>query len=180
MATQPGAGQRSNASNTTATAQTVGPIAPPQKLQRASASKTRANPRDLTGKRKQELEAQAAEELAQREAEMALATQTAQLRRENEVVDYSQGGFSSPGGVSAEVEEIPEEIEVQDPVVTIRVNAPIEDMTFGRTIEHPGDPEKGIPAITGPLQFYNFEEGVTYRVPRPLAEHLDRLGYLWH
>jgi hypothetical protein len=164
----------------TEVAATLGPISPPQKLQRSSAGRQRANPRDLTGKRKQELEAQAAEERKIREAEMAQATQAAAEYRETSVVDYSEGGHSAPGTDVPEAEEVPEEIEVQDPIVQIRVNSPIEDMVFGRSIAHPGDPEHGIPPTPGPLQFYSFQEGVTYKVPRAMAEHLDRLGYLWH
>ena len=161
---------------------TVGPIAPAQKLQRSSSSQRRANPRDLTGTRKQQLEAQVAQERALREAEMAAAVQEAAQEREDVVIDYSQGGTSSPGvqpggEVAPAVEEV---VEVEAPVVAIRVNAPIEDMVFGRKIEHPGDAEAGIAPVVGPLQFYNFEEGRTYHVPAPLARHLERIGYLYH
>jgi hypothetical protein len=163
---------------------TVGPVAPPQPLQRSSASKTRANPRDLTGKRKQELEAARADELAQREQEVATAATELRRVREDTVVDYTQGGATSPSvppaGMAPRIEEEPDEVEVEAPFVQIRVNAPIDDMVFGRAAGHPGDPEAGLAPTPGPLQFYSFEEGVTYAVPRALAQHLDRIGYVWH
>lgn len=164
--------------------QTVGPIAPAQPLQRSTSSKARANPRDLTGKRKQELEAQRADEIAQREAEMATAAAEVRRVRQDTVVDYTKGGSTSPSvppaGAVPAIEEVPDEIEVEAPYVRIRVNAPIDDMVFGRAEGHPGDPENGIAPTPGPLQFYSFEEGVTYEVPRALAQHLDRIGYIWH
>jgi hypothetical protein len=169
------------AGKTTTVAETIGPIAPPAKLQRSSAAATPKNPRDLTGVRKQQLEMQHAADLATREAEIATATVAAYKQRADEVVDYSQGGASAPGTAPGEVvEEVPEEIEVEAPVVRIRVNAPIEDMVFGRAVGHPGDPENGLAPVPGNLQFYNFEEGVQYDVPRALAEHLERIGYLYH
>lgn len=168
----------------TEVAATLGPITEPQKLQRSNASKTRANPRDLTGKRKQELEAQAAQERERREAEMVEAATVAQYSRQNDVVDYSEGGSTSPSvppaGMTPRVEEEPDEIEVENSIVEIRVNSPIEDMVFGRRGASPGDPEKGILPTPGNLQFYNFQEGVRYRVPLALAKHLDRLGYVYH
>ena len=36
------------------------------------------------------------------------------------------------------------------------------------------------PAELGGLRFYNFEEGRKYRLPRPLADHLDEHGYVFH
>jgi hypothetical protein len=170
--------------NVTQVAGTTGPITKPAPLQRSNASKRKANPRDLTGVRKQQLEAERAEEQLQAAAQMSLASEQAAARRRDEVVDYSQGGLSAPGMPLGVEEPEPEVTEVQEPFVTIRVNAPIEDMVFGReVIEDAEFNEKGEllkEPVLGSLQFYNFEEGVSYLVPRAIAEHLERIQYVYH
>ena len=184
-ANTPAPTQRAGTGNTTSAVKTVGPIAPAQKLQRSNAPKSSANPRDLTGKRKQQLEAQKAADQELAAQQMAMATAAVAVQHRDEVIDYSQGGTSSPGILPGEEPEIVEDvIEVTPEFVEIRVNSPIEDMVFGRqvvTMDIPGENGEVHTVETGgTLQFYNFEEGRRYKVPWALAEHLDRLGYLWH
>lgn len=155
-----------------------------------SASK-RPNPRDFTGKQVAEAQAAVAEEQERAAAELSMLTAQEAERRDNEVVDYSQGGYAAPApeqptarrGVhpelAAEIEQALE-VEVGPRDVEVRVNSKIEQMVYGRQVLDLGDPAKGIPPRLGTLQFYDFEEGVRYRVPVALAEHLDELGYLWH
>jgi hypothetical protein len=138
----------------------------------------RPNPRDYSGVQKARLEAEHAEELEERAAEVALASAAQRVRRATEVVDYSHGGHAAPEQVQpaptrsitpelvAELEEA--EVEVENPTIVIRVSSKIEDMVFGR------DAESGL------LNFYSFDEGVRYRVPVALAIHLDEIGYLYH
>lgn len=88
-----------------------------------------------------------------------------------EFVDYTGADIPLP-----EIEV--HEVEINNPYRTIRVNSKIENMTFGRAVERPGDPDNGIPAVMGGLPMYNFDEGKSYRVPREMAEHLESKGYL--
>lgn len=158
---------------------TAGPITAAPKPQRASASTKRANPRDFTGLQKQKLEAEKATEIADRASEIATMNAAKAKVMTEEIVDYTQGGTGGPGK-APEISESDVELEVEPATVVIRVNAPIDDMVFGRTIDDMGDPARGIPASVGGLNFYSFEEGVKYEVPYALARHLDELGYLWH
>jgi hypothetical protein len=63
-------------------------------------------------------------------------------------------------------QEQPEVLE--KPYRRMRVNTTLEDVTVGK------DP------ITQQLNNYTFEEGVTYKVPQHVYNHLDRLGYVYH
>lgn len=150
------------------------------------------NPRDFTGVQKAKLEAEHADEIEERAEELATLAQSSK-RRKAEVVDYSQGGHAVPGqlqpqdirGVSDELAAQIEEsaVEVGPVLVTIRVNSKIEDMVFARFVEPAEFDDDGKlvkHAIDHGLQFYSFEEGTPYRVPRHIAEHLDTIGYLYH
>lgn len=140
---------------------------------------SRKRPADFTGMQKQKLEAAHAEELKIRQQELGLAMAEKSVADANRVVDYT-------GHVDPAVEDIDmNPVEVLSPEVYIRVNYPIEDMTFGRDVFLPGDKDHplGLDATEpyiGSLKFYSFEEGVQYKVRRELAEHLDAKNYLWH
>lgn len=159
--------------------------------------KAKPNPRDYTGVVKARLEAEVADEQAERAEEVTLMAQTAARRRATEVVDYTEGGHAAPvqvqpgpqrgvisDALAAQIEEIDGEVEVGPKKVRIRVNSPIEDMTYGRQVlKEAVLDERGYlvePPQLGNLQFYSFEEGVTYLVPLELAIHLDELGYVYH
>lgn len=123
-------------------------------------------PADLTGMRKQELEKEHAAELEESSKRMALVNaQKVQLLDEV----HSAG-----------------DIRVNEPTTTIRVNYPIEDMTFGREVFQAGDEDNPMGGLdstepyVGALRQWTFEEGQKYTVPTELAEHLDAKGYLWH
>lgn len=139
------------------------PVTPPN--QNSPRNTTRKRPADLTGIRKQELEKEHAEELAESNKRMALVNA-------QKVVELDQ------------VHEFGE-TRVNEPTTTIRVNYPIEDMTFGREVflpgdaDHPQGPDATDPYV-GALRNWTFEEGQRYTVPTELAEHLDAKGYLWH
>lgn len=170
----------------------------------------RKAPTDLTGRRMQELQAQHAEELREREKEIGLAAERAQLERENTVVDFTGKPAASPIQ-DFELEAQP--VVVEEPDVKIRVNYPLSEMTYGRWVYAAGDPmhplaaereacefrqlqehkgEEGFrpahtadcgphnEAFVGDLRTYSFEEGVEYRVPRDMAKYLDSKGYVWH
>lgn len=81
--------------------------------------------------------------------------------------------------------EVDQDVDVQ--VVAkkeaIRVNFPIEDMTYGREVIDPGDFDELTGVFTraprlGNLRILNFEEGRKYIVDKDVADHLRSLGYI--
>ena len=133
-------------------------------------------PGDLTGTRGQKLaqERDDAQEAALAEAAAAKAGE--RVEKLSTVVDYTE--TSRP---VAEVVDAP--VEVQPKEMTIRVNYPIEDMTFGKEVITPAEynehGEVTKPAVLGGLLNYNFEEGVQYKVPFELGAHLKEKGYVY-
>jgi hypothetical protein len=119
-----------------------------------------ARPGDLTGRRKAQLAAEHAEELKARENEISLINAAAAEEKENTVVEVKPRDMSAPAEPAPV--EVAEAIEVEVPMVTFRVNTPLEQMTYGHG------------------NHYDFEEGVKYKAPKPLYDHLDSLGYIWH
>jgi hypothetical protein len=149
----------------------------PSQSPRAATSGPRTQgkrPGDLTGVRGQTLvkeRDEAAEAAAQEAAEAKAGERVEKL---NTVVDYTE--TSRPVVVEEEVRVNPKEM-------TIRVNYPIEDMTFGREVisntEYDEDGRITKEAVLGGLKTYDFEEGVQYRVPFELGAHLKSLGYVY-
>lgn len=113
---------------------------------------TRTKPSDFTG-RQREVEAQkAAEELAQRQGQIATAQQIEIDRIETDVFDPTTSDSIGPLA-SIVLDEKAEEVIIQ-------VVEDIEDMTFGAGTH------------------YSFVAGQRYKVSRALADHLDSIGYL--
>lgn len=142
------------------------------------------NPRDYTGVQKAKLEAEHADELKAREAELTTLAE-AQTTARSEEVDYTKGGHASPGLAQPSTRPVLEEseVEVGPTEVSIYVNSPIEDMVYGRNVEPAVFDAEGVivqHARDHGLQFFTFEEGTPYRVTIDLARHLDELGYLRH
>jgi hypothetical protein len=138
----------------------------------------RKRPGDLTGVQGQKL-AQERDERQEAEAAAALAAkQTERVEKLSTVVDYTQGGVRDN---DVEVVDTPDEPHPAEMI--IRVNYPIEKMTFGREVISPpvfGDHGEVIkPAVLGGMLTYDFEEGQQYRVPWELGLHLKRLGYVY-
>lgn len=138
----------------------------------------RKRPGDLTGVNGQKLAAERDERQAAEAAERAAAQVEDRQVALNTVVDYTKGGVQQS---QVEVVDVPD--EPQPTSVRIRVNYPIEDMTFGREVISPAEfDENGNvvkPAVLGGLNTYNFEEGVQYDVTPELAGHLKGLGYVY-
>jgi hypothetical protein len=128
------------------------------------------SPMDFTGQKQQKLEAEKSEARTEAAKRVALVNQVEQEVK-NEIIDYTGADVPLP-----EVEV--QEVEINDPYRTIRVNTDINQMTFGRRVIDPGDMEHGIPSRMGDIPMYTFKEGQSYRVPKDMAEHLQRLGYL--
>ena len=133
-------------------------------------------PGDLTGTRGQALAKERDEAQEAALAEAAAAKAGERVEKLSTVVDYTE--TTRP---VAEVVEGP--VEVQEKFMTIRVNYPIEDMTFGKEVITPAEynehGEVTKPAVLGGLLTYNFEEGVQYRVPFELGAHLKEKGYVY-
>lgn len=143
---------------------------------------TRRPPTDFTGMRKQQLEAEHATELKEKERSIGMAAEAARLAGPEEL-DFEDALTH----VERHVEEIePNRVEVKSPTMSIRVNYPIEDMTFGREVYEVGDKKHPLgDAATEPwvggLRTMTFHEGQVYsNVPREIGEYLDAKGYLWH
>jgi len=79
--------------------------------------------------------------------------------------------------------DVDDEVEVRAHKEYIRVNFPIEDMTYGRIVKDPGEQdETGAytrAPVLGSLRVLNFEEGVKYLVDKDVADHLRSLGYVY-
>ena len=131
----------------------------------------RKRPGDKTGVETERLNEELKAERTEAAQRIAMVN-AAREEESNEVVDYfPQSDKPLP---KLEVREV----EINDPGRIIRVNSDIDQMVFGREVVDPGDIAAGRPPIMGPISFWNFKEGQSYRVSKDMAEHLNRLGYL--
>lgn len=120
----------------------------------AAAPKTRAS--DMTGRKREQLQKEHAEEIARRSEEMSVAAAVQAEADANSVTDLTQ---REPVVVDS-VEEV--EASLSESTVVIRVNEDIDDMTLG----------------VGNM--YSFKMGQKYKVPKAVADHLEEKGYVWH
>lgn len=149
----------------------------------ASPRNQRKRPGDLTGVRGQQLAAQASLEKAEARAQVEDSLEEQRIARLATEVDYSsdareQERKAAESGVVAE-----EDFEVRAKTRRIRVNFPIEEMTFGKEVITAAEfDDAGImtkPPVLGGLRSYTFEEGRWYTVDADLADHLAFLGYIY-
>jgi hypothetical protein len=119
-----------------------------------------ARPGDLTGRTKAALTKEHAEELKQREGEIALINAQAAADRDDTVHEVKPRDLSAPPAPAPI--EVADAVEVETPMREFRVNTALENMTFGHG------------------NHFDFEEGVRYKAPKALYDHLDSLGYIWH
>jgi hypothetical protein len=148
-----------------------------------STSRTQGKrPGDLTGVRGQALSAAAAQAKAAQGRETAAVLEAERQIRINTDIDYSTPRQIVPQVVQVDGEMAMEEIEIVPVTRRIRVNYPIDDMTFGREIiqhaKYAPDGKLLEAPIVGNLRTYKFELGVWYTVDDDLAEHLTNLGYI--
>jgi hypothetical protein len=131
-------------------------------------------PGDMTGLKKQALEAEHAAEAAEATGRISMTTKAEDERKAHEVIDYT--------GADAPLPEPERHEDTAEPLVTFRASQQIERMVFGREVrEEHGKDEDGNDVtvlVPGNLRFFDFEEGRQYRVPRPLYEHLEERGYV--
>jgi hypothetical protein len=132
---------------------------------------TSKRPADFTGQLQQRQQKELSDEEKAHQLEMTRINAEKQLH-DSEEIDMT---------LEANPVDVAPEVVVKSPKVHgVRVNYPIEDMTYGRIITDPGDPENGVSPIIGPLRVMSFEEGKSYTMDRDVYEHLDAKGYIWH
>lgn len=145
----------------------------------------RKRPGDLTGVRGQALAAEAARQKEEAAKQVQTALDVEREVKLNTDVDYTTRNTPVIRRPVAEAdgEVVIEEVAVEIPTRRIRVNYPIEDMTFGREVVSPGEiDERGAyvkPPVLGSLRSFSFEEGRWYNVDADLADHLAHLGYIY-
>jgi hypothetical protein len=113
---------------------------------------------DYTGREREKLQKEHAEEMKLRAEEMSMATAAKVSEASNSITDLTEN--SSAPVILDSIEEV--EVSVNEPNVVIRVNEDIEDMTLG----------------VGTL--YTFKAGQKYKVKKEVADHLEEKGYIWH
>jgi hypothetical protein len=150
----------------------------------ATARTQRKRPGDLTGVRGQQLAAEAKATKEETTRQVQNAQEEQRQERINTEVDYTTKTrpiVRRP--VEQDGEVVVEDVEVEIPTRRIRVNYPIDDMTFGREVIFPGElNEHGAyvrAPVLGGLRSFSFEEGRWYVVDADLADHLAFLGYIY-
>ncbi len=155
-----------------------------------------ARPGDVTGRKREQLAAEHAEEIKAREGELATITHERQRAMDEDVIDpltreviHTGDGtvtkmdddedeeprvLRTPGG-SLTIEELPEPKP--------RVDAQ------GKPVARNLDPEEKVvvrfncdleEVTIGHGNTFTFKQGQKYRLPRWVAEHFDEKGVLWH
>lgn len=115
---------------------------------------TKKSPTDVTGRSRDVLADQFSEELSKRAEEMSLATATAAVKAETEVIDATK-----PDRQTVIVDTVAK-VGKQDDTVVIRVVENVENMTLGAGNN------------------FSFKVGQKYEVTRAVAQHLQEKGYL--
>jgi hypothetical protein len=123
----------------------------------SASSVSRISPANMTGRKKAELTDANAEAIRQREGEISMINAAAAEEKEHGIIDLTE-----PRHIEVPVVVETESVEVEEPVREFRVNTKIEKMNVGAG------------------NYYDFEEGRTYRVKKHVYDRLDELGYVWH
>jgi hypothetical protein len=110
----------------------------------------------MTGRAAEDAAKRNAAELAARKDEISISRQQEEISLANDVFDPKKPDAPL---VIDEIENVG--VKLANDTVVIRTISDIEDMTYG----------------VGNM--YTFKQGVKYRVPRDLADYLERLGYVW-
>jgi hypothetical protein len=118
------------------------------------------SPLDTTGRAAEEAAKRNAKALQERADEIALSRQAEVESLDRDVFDAKNP--SQPILID-EIEELG--VTIANDKVVIRTHEDIDNMTFG--------------VVNGEPQNYSFKSGVRYSVPREVADHLERLGYIW-
>lgn len=144
----------------------------------------RKRPGDLTGVRGQALASEAAAQKAEAQKAVAASLEEQRVERATHDVDYSTASdVVLEDIVVGDDTVIIEDIAVEKKTRRIRVNYPIDDMTFGREIVSDAEyDDNGLMTkapVVGSLRTFSFEEGRYYIVDKDVADHLRNLGYIY-
>lgn len=123
------------------------------------AAKNTARAGDYTGRKKAELAKAHAEEQAAAAQSIAMATAAAAVEDKEPVVLTPK---KEPVAKEVVGEVAVTKTDVNEEIVTFRVNETLEQVTIGHA------------------QHYDFEEGRTYKAPRRIYNHLEEKGLIWH
>ena len=115
---------------------------------------SKAKPTDATGRQREKLQADFAEQQQEAAATMAMATAQKAIALDTEIID------ATTPKTAEVVVDAPTVVSAADDTVVIRVVEDIENMTFGAG------------------NFFSFKAGQKYTVDRGLARHLEEKGYL--
>lgn len=110
-------------------------------------------PQDYTGREADKLAAQRDAAAAARAQEITMISET-EAEPTDDIIDLTEPP-EPPVVTTAEV-------EVRSPKRKVRVNTDLENMTFG----HGNN--------------YNLAAGQQYMLPSEVADHLEKLGFVWH
>lgn len=112
-------------------------------------------PQDYTGRQADELAAKRDQEKADRAEELSMITQAeVDHAALDEVIDLTE----KPAPAVATSAEI----VTRSPKRKVRVNTDLENTTFGHG------------------NHYNLKVGQQYMLPTDFADHLEKLGFVWH
>lgn len=127
----------------------------------AAAKRATSKPKsgDFTGQQREALIEENAAEVAERANQVSMAT-AAQAREFEETIHDAKHPESVT--IVNEVEDLGSVDRADEEIVVIRVNEDIDDMTYGYG------------------NTYTMQAGGQYRVPKKVADHLERLGLVWH
>ena len=113
---------------------------------------------DFTGRQRDELIKKNAEELAEKANQVSMATAA-------KAKEFAEGVHDPRHPESVTIVDEVEDLGVQTneaAMVEIRVNEDIDSMTYGYG------------------NTYTMQAGARYRVPKAVADHLERKGLVWH
>lgn len=127
----------------------------------AAAKKATSKPKvgDFTGKQREALIEENAAEVAERAKQVSMATAAEAEKFASEIHDAKHP--ESPTVVD-EVEDLGGVNKEETAFVVVRVNEDIDEMTYGYG------------------NTYSMKAGGQYRVPKNVADHLERKGLVWH
>jgi hypothetical protein len=125
---------------------------------------------DFTGQQGLKLAETKKEELKEAATRMAVVSEIEQ-QVEDSIIDYTNP-------IEPVVEVQVREVKQNSPERIIIANQDLDKVVWGRIVENPGDPDKGIPPVMGPMNMRSFKEGQRYKVEAAFAEHLNQKGYL--
>lgn len=143
---------------------------------------------DATGRQKAAQEAEQREAAAQRQSELTMINAQQAIVDQHGVFDPASGKQLDP--------ETGDVIEIEKPAVepdagpgaTAVVPASGSSMAIDFGVETAEKDDHVVIRVNETLSnvtigagnYFNFDEGKQYRVPRNVAAHLDEKGYLWH